>query len=379
MSENKTTLSPAKLALEYTRGNHQQKNEVLNRLQDATPTEQREFWDYANNPADIPDVEITDDRFRVYTGLDALGDFEDDEPMLPNGMFVRGDTVAVTSESGAGKSLLVKHWLLSAANIGFNAFYLNEEMKRKTMQKRIKALVNGMGIEMPANFYWTSNAGIDLREPAHIAQIREWIIKYEISIFAIDSLVSVLPGADENSTKDMKPPLQTIRRLADELNVCIVIIHHTNKMGGYRGSSAIKGEMDAMYMLSSQNNGSELAIKTEKMRDGAPFSLNYAVQFTNDDEGKLYSVTYAENATGSRARTAFSKSEKYVIRFLSDKESASVSDIMNNADTCASNTARFAVYSLADKGYTTRVNLGQKGAAAVYSLTSSGKEASCLL
>ena len=73
----------------------------------------------------------------------------------------------------------------------------------------------------------------------------------------------------------MKPPLgnpPNNRRIAG-----VYCSGPPYQQSGYRGSTAIKGEVDAMYLLTADNGGKNSPVR--KGRDGAPFTLKYAVDF----------------------------------------------------------------------------------------------------
>jgi DNA-binding MarR family transcriptional regulator len=72
----------------------------------------------------------------------------------------------------------------------------------------------------------------------------------------------------------------------------------------------------------------------------------------------------------------FNKAERYVLRYLKDKNLATVNDIMDHADACAPGTARKAVYTLSDKNYIARQDIGLQGTEATYGLTDAGREQS---
>lgn len=319
--------------------------------------------------------EKSESRFVLHSAIEAYSDFEEPEPLLDNRLWYPGNFSVLAGDGGTGKSYFLLNQCNRIANSGQNALYIDEENGGYLLKRRFRALAKGLGIEIPANLFYTCHAGIDLREPAHIEIIREWIIQNSIAFVVLDSLNAVLPGADENSSKDMKPPLMAIHRIADELQVCIAAVHHTNKNGGYRGSTAIKGEVDAMYLLTADNGGKNLTVRSEKVRDGAPFTLKYAVDFYSNEDGNLESVTYSEDENSKGFLPTFSKAERYVLRYLAENSNAPVTDITSHADACTEGAARRAVYSLADKGRIRRLNDGKQRTAAVYGLTESGKEA----
>jgi RecA-family ATPase len=69
----------------------------------------------------------------------------------------------------------------------------------------------------------------------------------------VDALADVMPGRDENAVKDTAPIFLTLRKIAEETQCAIIVIHHSNKTGGYRGSSAIKGAIDLLLSVEKKN------------------------------------------------------------------------------------------------------------------------------
>ncbi len=63
----------------------------------------------------------------------------------------------------------------------------------------------------------------------------------DAKLVIIDALADVMAGGDENSVKDTQPVFMQLRKIAEETGAAILVIHHVNKMGDYRGSTAIPG------------------------------------------------------------------------------------------------------------------------------------------
>ena len=77
------------------------------------------------------------------------------------------------------------------------------------------------------------------------------IAETEAGLVIIDSLSSVMDG-DENSKQDTQPVFTNLRHVAELTGAAIIVIHHSNRAGGYRGSSAIKGALEAMVQVNSK-------------------------------------------------------------------------------------------------------------------------------
>jgi hypothetical protein len=77
-------------------------------------------------------------------------------------------------------------------------------------------------------------------------------------------------GRDENSVKDVQPVFLSLRKIAEETCAAIVVIHHANKCGSYRGSTAIKGSLDLLVSVESKTGTNEIAFRTDKAHDSLP-------------------------------------------------------------------------------------------------------------
>ena len=87
-------------------------------------------------------------------------------------------------------------------------------------------------------------------------------------IVILDTLHGATAGADENSARDMGVVLGSVRYIRDILGCAVLLVHHANKTGGYRGSSALHGAVDLMVRCESDDG---LKLSCEKLKDGAPW------------------------------------------------------------------------------------------------------------
>lgn len=94
----------------------------------------------------------------------------------------------------------------------------------------------------------------------------------KLDLLVVDTLHAATVGAEENSASDMGLVLQAVRRASNELGCAVLLVHHTNKGGSAeRGSSALRGAMDAMISVkkvSEESTSSKGAIQCEKLKDG---------------------------------------------------------------------------------------------------------------
>ena len=90
-------------------------------------------------------------------------------------------------------------------------------------------------------------------------------------LIIMDTLARCMAGGDENSTRDMGMTIAAVDRIRRDTGAAVLLIHHTRKDGDLeRGSSALRGAMDAMLWLKGDDD--ELTIVSEKEKDAAKFT-----------------------------------------------------------------------------------------------------------
>jgi len=100
------------------------------------------------------------------------------------------------------------------------------------------------------------------------------------ALIVIDTLARNFGAADENSTRDMNAFISNVDSLLRiPYNACVLIVHHAghgDKNRG-RGSSALKGALDAEYSVTKQSRTSPIegeiqtiSLHSTKMKDAAP-------------------------------------------------------------------------------------------------------------
>ncbi len=80
------------------------------------------------------------------------------------------------------------------------------------------------------------------------------IVARRPDLVIIDTLNRYTPGMNENSAEEMGQFLQVASRIKDETGACVVVVHHTARDGGNeRGSTALRGGSDGLYMMKNPN------------------------------------------------------------------------------------------------------------------------------
>jgi hypothetical protein len=254
---------------------------------------------------------------------------------------------------------LGKNWLGHESH-PCNVLIIDEESGERRLTLRIGAALRGELGEEDTPLEYVSLAGFKLDNKDDISEFQTLIADRDCGLVIVDALADIMEG-DENSKQDTQPVLSALRLIAESTNTAIIVIHHSNKSGGYRGSSAIKGALDLMVKIDSENDSNWINFKSEKVRDAEGVKFAGVATWTEDQ-------FYLSEAEGIEKTQSKPPSQQYVIDYLSENGASSVSDIMNHADICSPESARRAVYTLANEDVIKRINSGGKGKTAIYSL-----------
>ena len=244
---------------------------------------------------------------------------------------------------------------------------IDEESGERRMFLRLGSALRGelVGADCPIEFI--SLGGFHLDDPSDVLLLEKEIEKSGAGLVIFDALADLMVG-DENSKQDTQPVLNSLRRLAEKTDAAICVIHHANKVGGYRGSSAIKGAVDLMVQVTSEDGSPYINFKSEKNRDGEAISWSAKASWVKEPE--QFYLSYAPGQ-GKEQRKTLSKSQEYVIRHLTEHGASPLPAIMASADVCSENSAKFAVYSLVSMG---KVRRTKSGKPAIYQLTHENEE-----
>lgn len=278
-----------------------------------------------------------------------------------------GDVMCLYGDGGVGKTWIVCDLAVSVADrqpwLGravtqSPVLVIDEESGERRLLDRLERTMRGHGIKpgtaVPIAF--ASYAGWDLREDVDAGRLHQAITETGAGLVIIDALMDVMLGAEENSVKDVSLVFHNLRRVAQATQAAIIVLHHANKAGGYRGSSAIKGSVESLVSVSKLNEaGTLLRLESDKLRDGEPFDFGAGLGF--DKATNSFRLNLAEvHAKGE----TFSAAEKYVLRTLKEAGAAgaSMTAITGRADVCSAETAKRSVHRLVERGFVARIDGG---------------------
>lgn len=251
--------------------------------------------------------------------------------------------------------------------------WVDEESGRRRLLGRMRKVFEGIGASENLPFYATVMNRFDLRNDEDVQRLEGMITDCQAGLVIIDALADVAPGADENSVKDMMLLMGNLRRLAESLDIVIVLIHHNTKSNGsaYRGSSAIAGA--AALMVAVQSEAKEGLVKFDIVKhwDGEPGTF-YAVAEWDD-----FSDTFTLTPTAQSKSPQLSNAEVHVLTFVGDNQAAELAAIQASTLAFTASTLKTAVVELVKRGFlaNTSQNSGGRGRRAVYTLTAQGEKA----
>lgn len=290
---------------------------------------------------------------------------------LINGMVHEQDVITLYGKPGCKKTW-VSLWLgfCVAAGIPFlghetlkkNVLIVDEESGQRRLLTRMKEICSGNYFDaktLPL-FYTTLN-GLDLCHNSNDANKLEEVIQEKgIGFCVVDALIEVLSGESDNNSENVNPVYLRLRVIAKNTGCSFLVIHHSgkNQAAGARGSNATDGASDLMLEVTSEPGSQFVEIRSSKTRDIEPFSFTARAVF---EPGAFRMETAIAMESGGRGRT-------HVLNFLKEHTEATTTEITEAVKDCTSGTALKALKDLVKEGMVTRVNPGNKGTPAIYSL-----------
>lgn len=117
-------------------------------------------------------------------------------------------------------------------------------------------------------------------------------------LIVYDTYSRLMAGLDENDAGDTGRAVEMISGLCRRYACAALIVHHANKSGQERGSSALRGAVDSVYVLDVNKTLKTLSLYCDKQKDAEePKAVHFAVEKAN---GSLVLKPCAPE-TGSRA------------------------------------------------------------------------------
>ncbi|MHC8316705.1 AAA family ATPase [Pseudomonas sp. LB3P31] len=164
--------------------------------------------------------------------------------------------------------------------------------------RRLHAWAQHNDVVLPKLLY-VSEAPTDLSSATNSAKVAEAVkviaeATGEAPVLIVIDTMARNFGGDENSATDVGQFIRNVDALRRHWKATVLIVHHSGKDGerGARGSSALKGAVDAEYEVSRSNEDDLVRLIPRKMKDAEePSSLAFELVgvSVHDDCGSLIS------------------------------------------------------------------------------------------
>lgn len=282
-----------------------------------------------------------------------------------------GSVVLMHGEAGSKKTYCT-YWMLACASVGMKflqfetkkvkTLIIDEESGNTRLLRRLGEILRGALIDDPSNIDYISLEQLKLDNTSDVIDLMNFIQANGYQLILIDALSDVMDG-DENSKEHVQPVFNNLRKIAEETGALIIMIHHSNKLGGYRGSSAIKGSVDLMLEVSSSNGSNIIKFKSQKERDIEQITFT-AKAIWEDDKFYLQQLDFDDQVE------MLSDAEQFVIEILEQSSELFINEIETKAkaDNFTGESMRTAIKKLVKAGLIIRTNDGGRGKPAKYGL-----------
>jgi len=237
-----------------------------------------------------------------------------DSPYIVRGLLPRTGLAVVYGPPGCGKSFLALDVALHIADgrpwagcrvnevgVVYVAAEAGEGFKRRVIAARERLGVHGSSFALMTA---APNLGAqpgDTNAFASAIRAQCYALGWRPGIVVLDTLARVIPGVDENSSREMGRFISNAEAISRSLHCLVLAIHHVgkNSESGMRGSSALHGASDVEWSI--VNEDGVRTIKLAKSKEGADdlswtFCLE-VVQAGVDEDGEPITTCVVANVS----------------------------------------------------------------------------------
>lgn len=330
----------------------------------------------ATNPTAQPEKQ----RFRILSAGDALSPPPPVEWVVEN--FIEAGTLsAFYGDPGCGKTwalldlsvsvALGKKWLDFETKKN-TVLLIDEESGERRLMRRLGEVLRGHNANGQTPIFSVSYGRFDLGNRHDPGYLESLIKTTGAKLVIIDALSDVAPGRDENATKDMKPILLALKSIAEDTNAAIVVIHHSNKQGGYRGATTIKADVDIMLKVEKEKHKDIITFTSEKVRDGASVNFSARANWMTLDPKEFW----LENFSVPNSKRNYNKAQKYILLYLFQNGESASKEMIDRRDPLVDPAAKTISNELSNLKAAQLVERTDNGgnSAGIYKLTDLGKQ-----
>lgn len=253
---------------------------------------------------------------------------------LIEGLFEQQSLCQMFGEPGSGKSFMA---IDAACSIGSGkdfhgrpvirgpVVYVAGEGRRGVV-RRVNAWAMAHSIKLSDMSLYVSRTAVGINNGNNLAELKAEIrsISEEFgcpALIILDTLARNFGDGDENDTRDMTRFIAEVDRINDEFECASLIVHHAGhgEKSRARGSSALKGALDAEYKITKQDDRITMSctkMKDEDEPDPMAFYL-VPVEMGRDEKGAMISSAVLEfRGTATPESARLTKNEWFAVKTL---------------------------------------------------------------
>jgi len=158
----------------------------------------------------------------------------------------------------------------------FGALWIDLDNGKRRTDDRFGALGKGHKLDKESPLYYVSmpvNPALDLNNAEAIMEIKGLVWQSRAKIVVIDNLGLITGDTEENSA-GMTAIMGDLRKIAEDTNVALIVIHHQRKGGAngsragdaLRGHSSIEAALDLAIHVTREPGGNDITLTSTKTR-----------------------------------------------------------------------------------------------------------------
>jgi RecA-family ATPase len=305
------------------------------------------------------EIKKENNRFKLGSALNAF------EPRPPIKFIIEGVIKEKSLNSWFGKYGHKKTFAALSAGvcvaagtpwIGINTtqcpvLFIDEESGEYSLLDRLEAAIKGESQNKNIPFYYLSLSAFNFfNNDTDLDILRDFIVQIGAKLIFIDAFDDVMAGSDENSVKDNQPVLIRLRKICEDTDSAIVVLHHTNAKMGMRGSTSIPGSLNSALKIESENGSSTIKFSTEKMRDSKTFSKDAKIVYVDkkDDPTQLELFYLREDDTPFDEKINIR--EKTILDYMkANNNDLIITEYLKTVSNEEKGAYRASIYDLRDK------------------------------
>jgi RecA-family ATPase len=189
-------------------------------------------------------------------------------------LVARGHVTLLVGAPGQGKSFLMAALATGVAGGGVPVAGFNTEpgevviIDAENGAAEIHRRVHTLGLFANTRFADVTGGFSVVKDRE---EIFDAVMPVTVRLLVLDSLRTLAPGIDENSSDEVTAMLTSVQQIAREADVGVCVLHHLNRAGEFRGSGAMTAVPEVVVRMYGDANDKyqRRTLTWEKFRLGA--------------------------------------------------------------------------------------------------------------